>query len=138
MDAIFTSVRALPLLAACVMAAASYPPIPADLTTPVQQRIAINGPNGEFRTVKTTVVEFKDLLILLSTLSHFCRLEYLQTAPAILRAIWDLVQCPHFASVFDKLGYLSYLENTFERRHAHWPDSSHHILLQDCINKFQR
>jgi len=45
---IFTGVIGLPVLASCVMAAASYPPIPADLTTPVQQRIAINGPNGEF------------------------------------------------------------------------------------------
>ncbi|KAI0480192.1 Metallo-dependent phosphatase-like protein [Xylariaceae sp. FL0804] len=36
----------LPALAAGAMAAASYPPIPADLTTPVQQRIAIDGPNS--------------------------------------------------------------------------------------------
>ncbi|KAF4631720.1 hypothetical protein G7Y89_g6407 [Cudoniella acicularis] len=35
----------LPVLAACVLAGASYPAIPTDLTTPVQQRIAINGPN---------------------------------------------------------------------------------------------
>lgn len=47
MDAFFTLFKGLPVLAACVMASASYPPIPADLTTPVQQRIAINGPNGE-------------------------------------------------------------------------------------------
>jgi acid phosphatase type 7 len=47
MDAFFTLFKGLPVLATCVMAAASYPPIPADLTTPVQQRIAINGPNGE-------------------------------------------------------------------------------------------
>ncbi|KAI1261191.1 Metallo-dependent phosphatase [Xylariaceae sp. FL1019] len=33
-------------LAVCVLAAASYPPIPKDLTTPVQQRIAIIGPNA--------------------------------------------------------------------------------------------
>jgi hypothetical protein len=31
----------------CIMASASHPPKPADLTTPVQQRIVINGPNGE-------------------------------------------------------------------------------------------
>ncbi|ORY68372.1 Metallo-dependent phosphatase-like protein [Pseudomassariella vexata] len=41
-----SSVVGLPVLAACVMAAASYPAIPADLTTPVQQRIAIKGPNS--------------------------------------------------------------------------------------------
>lgn len=47
MDTFFTRVMALPVLAAGVMAGASFPAIPADLTTPVQQRIAINGPNGE-------------------------------------------------------------------------------------------
>lgn len=48
MEAFSTFVKGLPVLVACVMASASYPPIPADLTTPVQQRIAINGPNGTF------------------------------------------------------------------------------------------
>ncbi|KAJ9134360.1 Purple acid phosphatase [Pleurostoma richardsiae] len=38
--------KRLPLLAAGVLAGASYPSKPADLTTPVQQRIAINGPNS--------------------------------------------------------------------------------------------
>lgn len=42
----FTSAKVLPVLAAGAFAAASYPPIPADLTTPVQQRIAVNGPNS--------------------------------------------------------------------------------------------
>jgi hypothetical protein len=42
----YTSVKALPVLAAGAFAAASYPPIPADLTTPVQQRLAVNGPNS--------------------------------------------------------------------------------------------
>ncbi|KAI1810726.1 Metallo-dependent phosphatase [Poronia punctata] len=44
-----SSVRSLgwvPVMAAGVMAGASYPAIPADLTTPVQQRIAIYGPNS--------------------------------------------------------------------------------------------
>jgi hypothetical protein len=48
MSSLFTLAKGLPVLAACVMAGASYPPKPADLTTPVQQRIAINGPNGEY------------------------------------------------------------------------------------------
>lgn len=39
--------KALPILTAtAVLAAVNYPPIPADLTTPVQQRIAIDGPNS--------------------------------------------------------------------------------------------
>ncbi|RFU76078.1 acid phosphatase [Trichoderma arundinaceum] len=42
----FIPVKALPVLAAGAFAAASYPPIPVDLTTPVQQRIALNGPNS--------------------------------------------------------------------------------------------
>lgn len=37
----------LPLLAGTALAAVSYPPIPEDLTTPYQQRLAIYGPNGE-------------------------------------------------------------------------------------------
>ncbi|KAK8103328.1 Metallo-dependent phosphatase [Apiospora kogelbergensis] len=41
-----TLAKGLPLLASYVLAAASLPDKPADLTTPVQQRIAINGPNA--------------------------------------------------------------------------------------------
>lgn len=47
MEAVYTLMKGLPVLAACVMASADYPAIPADLTTPVQQRIAINGANGK-------------------------------------------------------------------------------------------
>lgn len=47
MAAIFASAKLLPALAACVIAGASYPPKPADLTTPVQQRLAFNGPDCE-------------------------------------------------------------------------------------------
>ena len=43
----FTQIKYSPVLvAACVLASASYPPIPVDKTTPHQQRIAINGANG--------------------------------------------------------------------------------------------
>ncbi|KAL4921332.1 Metallo-dependent phosphatase-like protein [Aspergillus aurantiobrunneus] len=38
--------RTAPLLAVCVLAKANYPPIPEDLTTPFQQRLAIYGPNS--------------------------------------------------------------------------------------------
>lgn len=37
----------LPVFAACVWAA-DFPSIPSDKTTPVQQRLAINGANGEW------------------------------------------------------------------------------------------
>lgn len=38
--------RVLPLLAAShVIASVNFPPIPKDLTTPVQQRLAFKGPN---------------------------------------------------------------------------------------------
>jgi hypothetical protein len=30
-----------------VIAGVNYPPIPKDLTTPTQQRLAYNGPNGK-------------------------------------------------------------------------------------------
>ncbi|CZR52290.1 related to acid phosphatase precursor [Phialocephala subalpina] len=46
MSSFINAVKGLPVLAGCVMAAASYPAKPADLTTPVQQRLAINGANA--------------------------------------------------------------------------------------------
>ena len=49
MDKFLGMAKSVPLLAVGVLAAASYPAIPVDLTTPVQQRIAVNGPNGGFR-----------------------------------------------------------------------------------------
>ncbi|KAJ5376016.1 hypothetical protein N7509_012902 [Penicillium cosmopolitanum] len=41
-----TFVKALPLVAASALAGVTYPPIPEDLTTPVQQRLAVYGPNA--------------------------------------------------------------------------------------------
>lgn len=41
-----SSLLCLPLLAASVLAQASYPPKPKDLSTPYQQRLAIKGPNS--------------------------------------------------------------------------------------------
>jgi len=51
-----TSVTGLPLLAAGAWAAASYPAIPQDKTTPVQQRLAVKGPNCKLvqATIKIT------------------------------------------------------------------------------------
>ncbi|KAL3437473.1 Metallo-dependent phosphatase-like protein [Aspergillus tetrazonus] len=43
---LLTALRTAPLLAACVVAKANYPAIPVDTTTPVQQRLAIYGPNS--------------------------------------------------------------------------------------------
>lgn len=42
------SLLGLAALAASASAAATYPPKPVDLSTPVQQRIAIDGPNSVF------------------------------------------------------------------------------------------
>jgi len=49
------SLKALPAVAASVYAAASYPPKPADLTTPVQQRLAIFGPSGSCQNLASTI-----------------------------------------------------------------------------------
>ena len=43
---VFTVIKGLQLLAVCAAGAAVYPAVPADLTTPVQQRLAINGPDS--------------------------------------------------------------------------------------------
>lgn len=47
MKSLQSSIQWVVLIAACVEATASWPSIPTDLTTPVQQRIAIKGPNGK-------------------------------------------------------------------------------------------
>ncbi|KAF1967975.1 Metallo-dependent phosphatase [Bimuria novae-zelandiae CBS 107.79] len=46
MDGVLASLRLFPLFAAYAWAAASYPTIPQDRTTPVQQRLAVKGPNS--------------------------------------------------------------------------------------------
>jgi hypothetical protein len=45
MGDIILALKALPLIAVCAWAAASYPVIPQDRTTPVQQRLAVKGLN---------------------------------------------------------------------------------------------
>lgn len=47
-------IKGLPYLATCVLSLASLPAMPADLTTPVQQRIAIKGPNSECTDTAST------------------------------------------------------------------------------------
>ncbi|KAF2730564.1 Metallo-dependent phosphatase [Polyplosphaeria fusca] len=46
MHMLASATKSLPLLVACVSAAASYPPVPKDATTPVQQRLAVKGPGS--------------------------------------------------------------------------------------------
>jgi hypothetical protein len=75
MEAFTNFIKGLPVLAACVMASASYPPIPADLTTPVQQRIAINGPNGKLSC--PSLVALLGSLDFNSGLSNLGWLEYI-------------------------------------------------------------
>ncbi|KAL4966149.1 purple acid phosphatase family protein [Aspergillus stella-maris] len=41
-----TYFQAAPLIAACALADANLPPVPEDTTTPVQQRLAVYGPNS--------------------------------------------------------------------------------------------
>lgn len=38
----------VPALIGGAQASVDYPPLPEDLTTPYQQRLAIYGPNGEY------------------------------------------------------------------------------------------
>ncbi|KAL7941879.1 hypothetical protein V8C42DRAFT_360580 [Trichoderma barbatum] len=79
----YTSVKTLPVLAAGAFDAASYPPIPADLTTPVQQRIAVNGPN--------TTTYYYEIVSTNSSVDHFLshRLAGDKT-PFSINAIIDL------------------------------------------------
>lgn len=43
-------IMALSIFATGALAAVDYPPIPSDLTTPFQQRLAVYGPNGKTST----------------------------------------------------------------------------------------
>lgn len=51
----FTSLVGLAVLAVMAEAAADYPSTPADLSTPVQQRLAISGMNCKILPVKAEV-----------------------------------------------------------------------------------
>jgi len=75
----------LSVLAANVSASTSYPSKPTDLTTPVQQRIAVNGPNGELVGIK---IYYRELIF--KHLSHFSCLEHLQTSEPALCPVWYL------------------------------------------------
>lgn len=54
-------VRGLPLFAVLATAAANYPAIPSDKTTPVQQRLAISGANCKLLPVSSTKSMSRDL-----------------------------------------------------------------------------
>ena len=54
---LLASVLALSLAIAAVQAL-NLPPIPADKTTPVQQRLAFMGPDGEYDEPKSNFIQF--------------------------------------------------------------------------------
>lgn len=129
MGTLLNLVKALPVLAGCVMGAASYPPIPSDLTTPVQQRLAINGANGEFSN------RIIDYIVLMLLHSHLCRLEHLRAIEPVLRSVWHLQQCSYPGGVLEQISHLSYLKDLFQCGHSHWLDSGHDLLLQNCVDQ---
>lgn len=55
MPSLHSIVASLSLFSATALAAASYPAKPAELTTPVQQRISVNGPNSRFHDAAHTM-----------------------------------------------------------------------------------
>lgn len=123
-----TVVKALPVLAASALASVNYPPIPQDLTTPFQQRLAVYGPNGE---------------IYLVTLGHplceqplTCRdsclrgLEHLQTAQQQLRGIRYIGRQPEFSSLLLlPVDHLQHLPHLVQRGRAERVGSGHDLLL---------
>ena len=50
MHSLSSFVQLLPILASGVLGSARLPDKPADLSTPVQQRIAINGPDSAYNS----------------------------------------------------------------------------------------
>lgn len=73
MSDILASLKSLPLFAACAWAAASYPAIPQDRTTPVQQRLAVQGPNGR------QIFNLSYVGQVLLTYNELCRLDGIHT-----------------------------------------------------------
>lgn len=55
MATVLNCARGLPLFASIVIAAANYPAIPSDKTTPVQQRLAISGANCKLGSLRCHV-----------------------------------------------------------------------------------
>ncbi|KAL5427454.1 hypothetical protein PMIN05_011364 [Paraphaeosphaeria minitans] len=62
---ILASMKALSLFAACVLSTASYPAIPSDKSTPVQQRLAVKGSNGNSESTLSDAPK-SDVLIAVS------------------------------------------------------------------------
>lgn len=52
--------KGLPLLSALAYASADYPDTPLDLTTPVQQRLAVSGANGRRLSLSTVYLLMKN------------------------------------------------------------------------------
>lgn len=75
------SLIAAPLLAASALAKANLPALPADLTTPFQQRLAIYGPNGKTPT---------HMMAYIDSPSRVYRMEYVYSAEPVLRGVWYL------------------------------------------------
>jgi hypothetical protein len=61
MKSFLTQVNSFLVLAAGV-SAVNYPAKPVDLTTPVQQRIAISGANGKCVVASFTISQYTDLV----------------------------------------------------------------------------
>lgn len=100
-----TLAKSLPALAAGAFAAASYPPIPVDLTTPVQQRIAVNGPNS-MSIYMTSAMQntFPGMLILDNRC--FDWVEYLSATQPALCFLWQLCYLSDTTSMFSKFCYI--------------------------------
>lgn len=104
---LMVSIKALPLFAACVRSAASYPPIPSDKTTPVQQRLAVNGPNGTSTSVPLT------MLNRLTVNSCVGRLEHLPKARATVRGIRNFKHFVDVQAMFNQLQHIPYFAHIF-------------------------
>lgn len=130
---ILSVAKSLPLLAAYATAAATYPPIPADLTTPVQQRLSINGANSMFLP---TLVAFSNLTNIHHRRNH--SLEYLHQTNLSLRPIRHFPKHPNKAILLVLLHNLPKQPHLVQRSNPHLPDPRNKILLQNHLNQLHR
>jgi hypothetical protein len=121
--------KTFPLFVACAFAAASYPAIPSDKSTPVQQRLAVKGPNGRPDLCNSNYARAK---------SDSCiyRMEHIPKARSALCSVRDFEHIFDLEAMLHKLNYIPHVAHLCQCGHSHRASPCYYLLLQDRIHEF--
>lgn len=135
MYSLYSILKGFPLLAVLVIAAADYPTIPSDLTTPTQQRLAMSGLNCQSISLTFCLLfEAYGLIPPSPTNSGLSRMEYLRTALRALRELWHRYQ--HVSTIMlNGLRHLQYLTDMVQHSNPHQSYAGKHLLLPNSLHK---